>query len=262
MIKLILGDCLEHMKTLANCVIDLTVTSPPYDDIRNYNDTLNDWTENKWKSILTELFRITKPGGVVVWVVNDATVKGSETGTSFRQALFAMSCGFNLHDTMIYKTNKPPQTLNRFEPCFEFMFVFSKGAPKTWNPQKESTIAPGAKNSGGMRKFQDGKIVERTFNSVTGTTKIRENIWYLPRSPHSDGKARHAHPATFPLELARLHILAWTNAGDVVLDTFMGSGTTGIAAIELGRNFIGMERESSFFQLSTERVREAELAAL
>lgn len=100
-----LGDCVELMKEIPDDFIDLTVTSPPYDNLRDYNNEMT-WNFEKFKEVAKELFRITKPGGVVVWVVGDATIKGSETGTSFRQALFFKDCGFNLHDTMIYKKTR------------------------------------------------------------------------------------------------------------------------------------------------------------
>ena len=126
---LYLGDCLDVMRGFDAGCVDLTVTSPPYDNLRTYNGSLTDWTEAKWKAIIAELFRVTKQGGVVVWVVGDATINGSETGTSFRQALHAMECGFRLHDTMIYYREGPPLSHNRYEQNFEFMFIWSKGRP-------------------------------------------------------------------------------------------------------------------------------------
>ena len=143
-----LGDCLDRMKEIANNSIDLTVTSPPYDNLRTYKDSL-EWNEDVWKAVLKELYRITKDGGVVVWVVGDATVKGSETGTSFKQALWAMECGFRLHDTMIYrKTNYIPLTHNRYEQAFEYMFVFSKGKPSSFNGIRVECKTKGSKTKG------------------------------------------------------------------------------------------------------------------
>ena len=131
------GDCLEIMKNILDGSIDLTVTSPPYDNLRTYNGNIAQWSFEKFQDIAKELYRVTADGGVVVWVVGDATIKGSETGTSFRQALWFKDCGFKLHDTMIYKKiNYVPLTHNRYEQEFEYMFVFSKGKPKTFNPIK------------------------------------------------------------------------------------------------------------------------------
>ena len=127
------GSCAEIMRDFPADCIDLTVTSPPYDNLRTYGGAVNAFD---FEPIAQELFRVTKPGGVVVWVVGDATVNGSETGTSFRQALRFMEIGFRLHDTMIYeKENYIPLTHNRYEQCFEYMFVFSKGTPKTFHPK-------------------------------------------------------------------------------------------------------------------------------
>ena len=132
--KLYQGDCLEVMKNMEDCCIDLTVTSPPYDNLRTYNGNISQWSFEKFQEIAEELYRITKQGGVVVWIVGDATIKGSETGTSFKQALYFKKVGFNLHDTMIYQKNSLPMNHNRYEQDFEYMFVFSKGKPNTFNP--------------------------------------------------------------------------------------------------------------------------------
>ena len=88
------------MARMPDGFIDLTVTSPPYDNLRAYSGYSFDF-----EAVAKELYRVTKQGGVVIWVVGDATIKGSETGTSFRQALFFKEIGFNLHDTMIYAKN-------------------------------------------------------------------------------------------------------------------------------------------------------------
>lgn len=145
-----LGDCLEIMPTIPSGSVDLTVTSPPYDNLRTYNGSLNDWGEAKWKAIIAELYRVTKQGGVVVWVVGDATINGSETGTSFRQALWAIECGFRLHDTMIWrKTNPPPQVKSsrRYTAAFEYMFVWSKDAPNAFNVVETATKTAGRHHS-------------------------------------------------------------------------------------------------------------------
>lgn len=244
------GDNVAVLSTWPDACIDLVVTSPPYDNLRTYGGHTWDF-----EGVARELTRVLKPGGVIVWVVADATVKGSETLTSMRQAIhFKDVCGLNVHDTMIYKTNKPPQNGNRYEPCWEYMFAFSKGAPAKWGALREKTIAPGAFNKGGMRG-DDGEMKARTYNNRTGETKVRENIWYLPRSPHSDGGVeRHGHPATFPLALARDHILSWSNEGDVVLDPFAGSGTTCLAAKETGRRWVGIEINAAYVDICNRRL--------
>lgn len=243
------ADNVATLSTFPDACIDLVVTSPPYDNLRTYGGHTWDF-----EGVARELTRVLKPGGVIVWVVADATVNGSETLTSMRQAIhFKDVCGLRVHDTMIYKTNKPPQNGNRYEPCWEYMFVFSKGAPAKWNAQREKTIAPGVRHTGGMRS-KNGEMGARAYNNRTGETKVRENIWYLPRSPHSDGKERHGHPATYPLDLARGHILSWSNEGDVVLDPFAGSGTTLVAAKETGRRYVGIEINSEYVQIINRRL--------
>ena len=162
------GDCLELMKNIPDGSVDLTVTSPPYDNLRTYNGNIKQWNFEKFKEIAKELYRVTAYGGVVVWIVADATIKGSETGTSFRQALWFMECGFNLHDTMIYKkTTFPPidpTTAYRYTGCFEYMFVFSKGKPKCCNYIKEKCKCAGKRAITYQRSKNDkiryGKVEE------------------------------------------------------------------------------------------------------
>jgi len=257
MIKLILGDCLEKMKSIPDGSVDLTVTSPPYDSLRDYNNTLDDWTETKWQGIIAQLSRVTKQGGVVVWVVNDATVKGSETGTGFRQALFFMSYGFFLHDTMIWQKTGSGCLGSQYcyAQNFEFMFVFSKGKIKTANLicDRENVIKSGvAKVNSGIRS--DNSSTTRTIQRKP--MGKRTNIWTVQPTQKSE------HPAPFPIELADSHVKSWSNFGDVVFEPFMGSGTTGVAAINNGRAFIGVERDKTYFAIAEKRIREAELNSL
>lgn len=255
--QLIQGDCLDVLPTLAPGSMDLTVTSPPYDNLRTYNGSLNDWTPDKWKAIIAQLYRVTKAGGVVVWVVGDATVNGSETGTSFRQALHAMDCGFRLHDTMIYAKDGPPLSHNRYEQKFEYMFVWSKGKPTTFNGIKEPALNAGRKRTGTMR--QDGDdLSSRNAGGVVADFKLRGNIWHIScANGGTTDRFANAHPAIFPEALARDHILSWSNPGDVVFDSFLGSGTTGKMALQLGRRFIGIERDPEYFAIARKRISDA-----
>lgn len=253
--KLMQGDCLERMKEIPDRSVDLTVTSPPYDNLRTYNDSL-DWGEQVWKPVLEDLFRVTKQGGVVVWVVGDATIKGSETGTSFRQALYAKEVGFNLHDTMIY--SKPNFSSvgalkTRYAQTFEYMFVFSKGKLTTFNPIKDRPCkTAGSKKSGTIRK-PDGTMKRKSNEGrIQPEHGQRYNVWLI--NPVSLGRE---HPAPFPEQLANDHIISWSNEGDVVLDPFMGSGTTGVACANLGREFIGIEKNLEYFNIALKRIEEA-----
>jgi len=251
------GDCLEVMAGLPADSIDLTVTSPPYDNLRTYNGFTFDF-----EAIARELYRITKPGGVVVWVVGDATIKGSETGTSFRQALYFKDvCGFNLHDTMIYeKAGGGAMGSNRaYLPCHEYMFVLSKGPPKTVNllydrpnanwdktgKYETRTSRRGADGLPSDRKRKPGKPFGRRFN-----------IWRFSGAEIRWEKTRGGfdHPAMFPPSLARDHIASWSNPGDVVLDPFLGSGTTGKMAVLAGRRFIGIEISDEYLAIASDRI--------
>ena len=253
--KLYQGDCLDVMDKLIEegVEVDLTVTSPPYDDLRNYNNTLA-WNFDIFKQVADRLYKITKNGGVVVWVVNDKTKNGSETGSSFKQALYLKEIGLNLHDTMIYAKNNPiPQNHNRYEQAFEYMFILSKGKPSTFNPLKEPTINYGKEFNWGNRKteFDDNQCRRHRDKDVRKVNKYKtkKNIFY-----YSIGGGKSGHPAVFPEKLAEDHILSWSNEGDVILDCFMGSGTTGKMALLNNRRFIGIEKVEEYFNIAEKRI--------
>lgn len=252
------GDCLEVMRGIPNGSVDLTVTSPPYDSLRTYNGYTFDF-----EGIAQELYRLTKQGGVVVWVVGDATIKGSETGTSFRQALYFKDvCGFNLHDTMIYHKDNPPPVggANRYYQAFEYMFVFSKGAPKLnaieaprrnkWNDKRTTRFRA-------VTRGVDGEFTKKQV-PIKEVVKI-QNVWRYVVSGGASASDRiaHKHPAIFPEALARDHILSWSNEGDTVLDPFLGSGTTGKMAILAGRKFIGIEISDEYLDIARKRIEQA-----
>ncbi len=254
------GDCLERMKEIADGSVDLTVTSPPYDNLRTYGDSL-EWGEHVWKPVLQELFRVTKKGSVVVWVVGDATIKGSETGTSFQQALYAVECGFNLHDTMIYKKENvgmyDPRNM-RYKGSFEYMFVFSSGKPSTYNPIKDKPVkSPNRKIHRSNGRRLDGGIRKAHRAPVAGSAyQDRHNVWEYATGLNVVTKdaIAYQHPAIFPEKLANDHIISWSNEGDTVLDCFMGSGTTGKMAALSGRRFIGIEKNPDYFEIACKRI--------
>lgn len=246
--------CLVTMAKISDDFIDLTVTSPPYDNLRTYDGIL-DWGEHIWKPAIQDLFRITKQGGVLVWVVGDATIKGSETGTSFKQALWANECGFNLHDTMIW--NKGTFTavgalVSRYAPVFEYMFVFTKGKLKTFNPIKDRKNKwSGTKAHGTIRQTNgDTKRITTHNKKTIPEFGQRFNIWEIPNA----GDRNQKHPATFPEQLAEDHILSWSNEGDIILDPFAGSGTTLKMANLNKRNFIGSEISKNYCDIAEKRL--------
>lgn len=236
-------NCLDTMSRMPDNFIDLVVTSPPYDDLRTYNGYSFDF-----ESIAKELYRVTKEGGVVVWVVNDATKNGSETGTSFRQALFFKECGFNLHDTMIYRKEIPTWniTSKRYRQNFEFTFILSKGRVNTFNPIQDHKV----KNMK-PRMCKSNRNGNPKYELYTPKKEYtcRGNIW-----EYAVGGNSINHPAVFPEQLANDHIISWSNEGDLVYDCFMGSGTTAKMAILNNRNFIGSEMSAEYCEIANKRI--------
>ena len=249
-IMLIHGDCLEKLKDIPDGSIDLVVTSPPYDDIRNYNGYSFDF-----KGIAKELFRVIKKGGVVVWIVGDKTNNGTESGTSFRQALHFKGVGFNLHDTMIWYKHTPPLTHKRYEQHFEYMFVLVKGKIKTFNPIMVDKLYTDNRTRKHVRRECDGSS-DMGFASKN-KTKIKGNVWYIPVGGWhvTKDKIAYKHPAIFPEVLAHDHIISWSNEGDVVLDPFAGSGTTLKMAKQLNRKYIGIEISEEYIKIINERLK-------
>lgn len=242
-IQLFNDDCLNVIKQLVlkKVQVSLTVTSPPYDNLRSYEDTLV-WNESVWKKVIKGLYDITEENGVVIWVVGDAVINGSETGTSFKQALYAIECGFKLHDTMIYEKNSstfPARvSSNRYTQIFEYMFVFAKGVP-------QKNLICDKPNKWAGHKDYSGKLKNPVPNFSP-----RTNIWKYTTGKGNTGD----HTAPFPEDLVRDHILSWCRQGGTVFDPFMGSGTSGKIAKELGFDYIGIEKVKKFYDFSENRI--------
>lgn len=249
--KIYCENCLDTMARMPNDFIDFIITSPPYDDIRNYNGF-----KFEFEKIALELFRVLKKGGVMIWVVADATIDGSETGTSFKQALyFKEQVGFRIHDTMIYYKNNPmPQTGNRYHQHFEYMFAFSKGNPKTFNPITEPTKYRGLANmkNRGKTGSLDYEKVLRTKEKKVG------NVFFYSVGGGISTKDKIAfqHPAIFPEQLVRDQIYTWTNEGELVYDPFMGSGTTAKVAQLMKRHWVGSEISKEYVEIAEKRLLE------
>ena len=247
------GNCLDLLPRIASNFVDMVMTSPPYDNLRTYKGYSFDF-----EGVARELYRVVKPGGVVVWVVGDATVDGSETGTCFKQALFFKQCGFNLHDTMIYKkqgTGACGSNLAYWQ-TFEYMFVFSKGRPKSVNLIEDvpNLSAGKIKTNSARRKASTGehKVEERKPGKEFSR---RTNVWeYAVGVDSRVNPLVKQHPAVYPIKLALDHIESWSNPGDVVLDPFFGSGTTGVACQQLKRNFIGFEISAEYCEIARKRL--------
>lgn len=258
-VTILTGDARDMLATLPAASIDLTVTSPPYDNLRKYGGYSFDF-----EAIAAELFRVTKDGGVVVWVVGDATVKGSETGTSFRQALHFKDIGFNLHDTMIYQkagTGACGSNLAYWQ-SFEFMFVLSKGRPRTTNLLEDVPNGDAGTTRTAGRRNADG-VTKLRLRPPAKDFSRRANVWrYVQWLDTKRHPALRDHPARFPEQLAADHILSWSNPGDTVLDPFLGSGTTAKMADRLGRHCIGIELNPAYVALARERLGLAALPQL
>jgi len=256
MIQLLHGDCRKFMfdGTIETDSIDLTVTSPPYDNLRMYNNS-STWGWAEFCGVASGLWRVTKPGGVVVWVVGDATIKGSETCVSFKQSLIFKEMGFNLHDTMIYKKEGPPLSHNRYEQKFEYMFVFSRGKPNTFNGIREKSKGAGQRRTSTMRQDSD-LLNSRSAKGCVNESKLKGNVfeYSVGNNCSTKDEIAHKHPAIYPEQLAYDHIISWSNEDDTVFDPFMGSGTTGKMTKQLNRNFIGCEIDDEYFQIAKERI--------
>lgn len=261
--KVIQGDNIHVLGTFPDNCIDLTVTSPPYDDLREYErEVFKGWILTD--ELVKQLYRVTKDGGVVVWVVGDKTDKGSEKGTPFRHALKFMELGFKLHDTMIYQKNgnvqPTPKSHRRYHQTFEYMFIFSKGQPKTFNPIKDRRNVSGGtraayhnRDSKGNKYNSKEEGIEDIWIEYMG---MRWNVWEYRTGASGttkDGDA-YKHVAIFPDCLAKDHILSWSNPGDIVLDPFLGSGTTAKQAYILGRNWVGIELSKEYVEVFQDRM--------
>jgi len=246
------GDCLEILPEIEQ--VDLTVTSPPYDNLRIYKGY-----NFNFESVAWNLRRITKNGGVVVWIVSDATVNASETGTSFRQALHFMDIGFNLYDTMFYQKECFPLNHRRYDQSVEYMFIFSKDIPKTFNPilvpcsQAGKTLT-GTKRQGG----NDDLSPVHGLNKKTKAYRTKGNLWFYPSGFQKTTKDKIAfqHPAIFPDMLAQDHILSWSNEGDTVLDPMAGSGTVAKMCEKLNRRWIACEISEEYCEIAKQRIKQ------
>ena len=247
------ADTVDFMKSIDDGSIDLTVTSPPYDALRDYTSE-SSWTWEKFQAVALDLHRITKTGGAVVWNVTDQTHQGSESGSSFRQALFFMECGFKLADTMIYKKANPggARGSNKtYTQCFEYMFVLSKGDLKKHNLIKDRPNKRPGKQSGGGRRNKDSTIAKTTVYESEEFGR-RFNIWeYATQTDKFSGQ----HPAPFPIKLAEDHIISWSDPGDMIFDPFSGSGTTMVAAWRQKRRGIGVDISADYSELAEKRLK-------
>ena len=251
--KIIYGDCLEVLKPMKNNFVDLVITSPPYDNLRNYKGY-----NFEFEKIADILFKKLKPGGVIVWIVGDETIKGSESGTSFKHALYFKSIGLNLHDTMIFKKVNPiPQIYRkRYNNEYEYMFVCSKGKISTHNPIMVDCLHAGLNLSSTKYKNYSKNDQKRSkFAKPVKKQKVKGNIWEYVVGKKKIDQGSKNHSAPFPFQLTYDHIISWTNKGDIVLDPMCGSGTACLAAQILGRKYIGIDISKDYCKISKRRIK-------
>ena len=264
--QILCGDSINLMKSIESNSIDLTVTSPPYDNLRTYNSKINkdikfdDHFSFPFVEMANELYRITKNGGIVVWVVNDQIVNGGETGNSFRQALKFQEIGFKLYDTMIYHKNGAPfPEASRYSQVFEYMFILLKGnKPNTVNIIKDKPNKWAGSSPYGKRSIRtvDGDLKQTDSSFVVGQYGSRYNVWYINNGAgfSSKDKIAYKHPAIFPESLAEDHILSWTKEGDIVFDPMVGSGTTPKMAKMNNRKYIGFDINQEYIDIVNQRL--------
>jgi len=248
--KIICGDHLDVLPYIHDGSIDLTVTSPPYDDLRSYKGY-----NFQFEKLANELYRVTKDGGVIVWVVGDATIKGSETGTSFRQALYFKEIGFNLHDTMIYMKNigRPIGSKYCYNQVFEYMFIMTKGKIKTFDALKDH-ITNNFSNKVSYSEAGRQSGAKRYFKQKQKTKRWNVWLYNVGYGSSSKDKLAYNHPAIFPEKLAEDHIISWSNKGEIVLDPMSGSATTLKMAKKNNRKFIGIDISEEYCKIARARL--------
>ncbi|QDP63392.1 MAG: putative modification methylase [Prokaryotic dsDNA virus sp.] len=259
--EIILGNCIDEINNLDDESVDAFITSPPYDNLRDYNGY-----SFPFEDIARVMYQKLAKGGVIVWVVGDAVLKGSETGSSFRQAIFFQELGLNIHDTMIYEKNGSSfparRSGNRYSQVFEYMFVFSKGKPKTANLicDKKNKWSGWTTFGKGTNRDKDGRLVEGKGRKPTPNFSPRHNVWKYNtgKSYTTKDTFAFAHPAMFPESLAEDHIMTWTNPGDLIVDPFVGAGTTTKMAAINGRNWIGIDISEEYVGIARQRMEVAE----
>ena len=259
--SIVLGNCIDELNKLDDESVDAFITSPPYDNLRDYNGY-----SFPFEDIAKVMYQKLAKGGVIVWVVGDAVLKGSETGSSFRQAIFFQELGLNIHDTMIYEKNGSSfparRTGNRYSQVFEYMFVFSKGKPKTANLicDKKNKWSGWTTFGKGTNRDKNGRLVEGKGRKPTPNFSPRHNVWKYNTGKSYTTKDAFAfkHPAMFPESLAEDHIMTWTSPGDLVVDPFVGAGTTTKMAAINGRNWIGIDISEEYVGIARQRMEVAE----
>lgn len=256
--RIILTECVKGMKSVPDDIIPLTVTSPPYEGLRTY-DGLADWN---FMDVAKELYRITMPGGVVVWVVQEQIVNGSESGESSRQRLAFANIGFRLHHTMVLgKLGGHQHSKGRYGGALEYAFILSKGKPRYFCPFRDKK-----NKEAGREKIFSNRRIDGTFPAKKKARVhpygFRSPIWFYATGKHHTANEDYAfdHPALMPQQMAEDFILSWSKVGDLVFNPFAGAGTVLKMALLNHRRYLGFEINPKYVEIARRRLKEAEAA--
>ncbi len=246
-------DCVEGMKRILDNSIDLIVTSPPYDGIRMYNGFSFDLHATG-----KEIYRVLKDGGVAVMVIQDQTTNFAKSLTSFKTIIdWCDNIGFRLFECCLYRKHGTDGAWysKRFRVDHEYIPIFLKGKrPQYFNkePLKILSKHGGKTLTGGATRCTNGLTLKSRPIKIN-PTKCRGTIWEYLTCGDGD-KLKHMHPATFPEKLPYDAIQCFCPPGGIVLDPFMGSGTTAVAAVKLNRKFIGFEISKDYCEIANKRI--------
>ena len=252
-------DCIEGMRALPDACIPMTLTSPPYDSIRDYGG--HEWSPKVFRAVAEELYRVTTPGGVVVWVVQDQVLDGRESGTFSRQRLYFEEVGFGVYSTMIMVSNgfRLPQG-RRYVNQYQYAVVLSKGRPRSVTLLRDRPNSTAGESSKGKVRSRDGVLSLRRYSDrVVAEYGRRSNVWIydVGWAKSTGDDYAFEHPAVMSEKMAEDHILSWSKPGDFVFDPFLGSGTTCKMALLNDRHYLGFEVHRPFYQVAVRRMQDA-----
>jgi site-specific DNA-methyltransferase (adenine-specific) len=248
-VKLYLGDCLEIMPTLAADSVDLVFADPPFNLGKIYGDSVNDsmdlndyydWCD-KWIDLC---FGLLKPGGAFYLM----TVQ-NHVG---RMMNSMEKCGSLMNQIIWLNSSLPVK--NRF--CIGYqpiLYYVKRGGDFTFNYGYEKRESKAALPWGRKNKGNSIKDIWDDIPFVSGGCMAAKEAWLL------SGTKKKAHPAQMPIKLSTRMIGYSSNLRDTILDPFMGSGTTSVACVQTGRNFIGIEIEPKYYEIAKKRIKEAQM---
>jgi DNA modification methylase len=265
-VRLIAGNALNALDKVEAESVQLVITSPPYNIGKIYERDVALSLEQyiAWLSpIIDKLCQKVKPGGSVCWQVGNFVRDGEVFPLDlFFYELFKKR-GLKLRNRIIWRFNFGLHATKRFSGRYETLLWFTKGDTYTFNldPVRVPQLYPGKKHSisknGGRAGKPSGNPLGKNpsdFWTFSATGPFGDQpVWDIPNV-----KANHPeqtiHPCQFPHELAERCVLAFTNASDVVLDPFVGAGTSVIAALKAGRRAIGIDKSNEYIKLTKQRV--------